>query len=502
MYRFFAFMIIFATVTTHVAAQHKASGSSTNAAPFYPGTPAEEHISADALAKIFPYVHDQEVNLHSLLLIRDKKIVLDAYFYPYRNGLRHDMASCTKSVTGLLIGIAMDHGFIRDENQLVRTYFPEIKTYSKNFQTLTIKDLLTMTSGLECGFDNEDKLFARLFQSNNWPAFIFNIPSITEPGKQFSYCSCNFQLLAEILYRATKLTPGQFADKYLFKPLGIAGYYWDKNEQGVNHGWGDLNLKPIDLAKIGQLLMNQGKWNNKQVISAGYIKKATAIQVPFSDNKGYGYGFWIDNDHAFNAVGRGGQRLYVDRLHKVIIVATGGGYDWDEKGGLSDLLSASFKLKDNDVKQALDTLIARTQLAAKQVHITAPNFVDQPEQSFFNKEIRFSQNRLGIKNARIVVGKDTTFNLTWNDGRIVVYPLGLGSQYHFYNDPTSGHVFAVRGYWKANADFQIDFNTLTKINRFLMDFKLAQHQPEVYITEDTKSVNEKIPVEIVGGESR
>ncbi len=503
MYRFFTFVMLFSAIVNQAAAQQKkAVVNNANAGPFHAGTPAEEHISAEALAKIFPYVEGREVNLHSLLLISNNKIVLDTYFYPYSKGLKHDMASCTKSVTGLLIGIAIDHGFIRDEHQLVRSYFPEIKTYSKNFQTLTIKDLLTMRSGLDCGFDNEDKLFARLFKTDNWPAFIFNIPSITVPGKQFSYCSCNFQLLTEILYRATKMPPEQFADKYLFKPLAISEFYWEKNDQGINHGWGDLNLQPIDLAKIGLLLMNQGKWNNTQVISAGYIKKATARQVLFSDNKGYGYGFWVDNDHAFNAVGRGGQRLYVDRLHKVIIVATGGGYNWDEKGGLSDLLSASFKLKDSKIPQALDTLILRTKRAETQVHITAPNYQDQPERHFFNKEITFSPNRLGIKNARIVVGSDTALHLTWNHGHTIVYPLGLGAQYHFYTDPVSGHVFALRGYWKTNADFQIDFNTLTRINRYLMDFRLAQDQPEVDITEDTQSVNEKIPVEIIGDGSR
>ncbi|MFB6456686.1 serine hydrolase domain-containing protein [Chitinophaga sp. Hz27] len=483
-------IIILAIFTGQAFSQQK-----ENIDPFTTATPAEENISAAALAKIFPYVQSKEVNLHSLLLISNQKIILDAYFYPFRAGLRHDMASCTKSMTSLLVGIAIDHHFIPDENQLVRKYFPEIKTYSKNFQTMTIKNLLTMTSGLACGFSNEDSLFVGLYQSPNWPAYIFNIPSITEPGKTFSYCSCNYQLLAEILYRATKLSPGQFADKYLFQPLGISNVYWEKNSQGINHGWGDLALTPYDVAKVGLLLVNKGRWNHLQVISEAYINKATGNQVPFSGEKGYGYGFWIDNDHAFNLVGRGGQRLYVDRRHKVIIVATGGGYNWDEKNGISDLLGPAFFSQAGNTAQALDTLLARTQQAAHHTSIAAPDYTSQPSGNFFNKEIRFAPNRLGIKSARINIGPDTTFIITWAKGNTVAYPLGLGPQYHFYTDPASGHVFALRGYWKNNTDFQIDFNTLTKINRLLLDFKLSQDQPEVDISEDTQSVNEKIPVD-------
>ena len=130
----------------------------------------------------------------------------------------------------------------------------------------------------------------------------------------------------------------------------------------VNYGWGDLALNPYDMAKIGRLLLNNGKWNGVQLISADYIKKSTSIQIPFSDHKGYGYGFWVDNDHSFNAVGRGGQRIHVDRLYNAIVVATGGGYDWDEKEGISDLIGSSVHLdalsKNQPASDSLKVAIA------------------------------------------------------------------------------------------------------------------------------------------------
>ena len=122
---------------------------------FKSAVPEDEGFSSEKLSLIFPYVKKYTANVHSLMIIRHDKIILNAYFYPYYKGLQHDIASCTKSIISILIGIAIDKGFINDENELVKSYFPEIKSYSRNFETLTIKDLLTMTSGLNCDFGND-----------------------------------------------------------------------------------------------------------------------------------------------------------------------------------------------------------------------------------------------------------------------------------------------------------------------------------------------------------
>lgn len=417
------YLILIFVCAEHVFSQSQNIKTRDKFSAFQTGEPEEEGFSSKKLSAIFPYVRDQQVNVHSLMIIRGDKIIFDASFYPYTKGLQHDIASCTKSITSLLIGIAIDKGFIRDENELVKNYFPEIKSYSKNFQTLTIKDLLTMTSGLDCGGDNEETLFTGLFKASDWPAYIFNIPSTNTPGKQFSYCSCNFYLLAEILYRSTKLSPEKFADKYLFKPIGIKNFYWTKNNKGVNYGWGDLALKPNDMAKIGRLLLNNGKWNGAQIISSDYVKKATSMQITFNDHKGYGYGFWIDNDHAFNAVGRGGQRIYVDRLHNVIIVATGGGYDWDEKGGLSDIIGSSFHPDAlNKNQPASDSLKAAISNAAKMGGILpVESFAGARQDVLFDRALIFEKNSLNISTARIITSgyPDTVFSITYLSGKVI-----------------------------------------------------------------------------------
>lgn len=465
---------------------------------FQTGNPEKGGFSSPVLLELFPYVRNQQVNIHSLMIIRDDKVLFDACFYPYARGMQHDIASCTKSVTSLLIGIAIDKGFIRDENELVRKYFPEIKSYSPNFETLTIKDLLTMSSGLDCRSNNEDALFAQLFKVSDWPAFIFHIPSISTPGKKFSYCSCNYYLLAEILFRATKQAPEKFADKYLFKPLDITHFYWTKNDKGINYGWGDLALKPHDMARIGRLLLNDGVWNGTRVISETYIRKATSIHIPLDGDEGYGYGFWVDNAHSFNAVGRGGQRIHVDRLYNAVVVAIGGGYNWDEKGGIDDIIGRSVHrnaLPEN--RPAADSLQKAIAFAEKVESILpVKNTAANQEKILFNRQLIFEKNSLNISTARFltVTGKDMVFRVTDPSGKKVDYPLPVGTAYRYFTDPFSKHIYAFRGYWKAPDEFLVDFNTLTKINKNSIGFKLKDKEIQVTIQEETQKINDTVRV--------
>lgn len=468
--------------------------------------PEDEGFSSKGLSDIFTYVKEKKANIHSLLIIRNKKIVFDAYFYPFRSDLRHDLASCTKSITSILIGIAIDKGYIKSEDQLVASFFPEIKLTDKGFETLSIKDLLTMTSGFDCGFSNEDSLFNELFPSNDWPKFIFDIPFVAAPGQQFSYCSCNYYLLGEIIYRATGLSPEDFAKKYLFNDLGIKSVYWSKNNKGINYGWGDLALKPHDLAKIGQLLLDGGRWNNKSIISADWIKKAKSMNSVFSNGNGYGYGFWIDKDHAYNAEGRGTQRIHIDSIHNAIVIVTAGGLDEDVKEGIGDLIGHSLhadkKLKSDPV--AFNSLKKMENQAAKTL-IDSPGYISNATEKgkLFNKAIIFPKNSLAIKSAEIIWKKGNLFLMLKQIGeQTVIYPLGIGAAYKFYQDAGSGHLYALRGYWKADNEFEIEFNMLSKINKYLIDFKIGDNGNEVSIKERTHRINEVIPVSFARSSSR
>ncbi|WP_212005142.1 serine hydrolase [Chitinophaga sp. HK235] len=465
--------------------------------------PEDEGFSSKGLSDIFTYVKEKKVNIHSLLIVRNKKIVFDACFYPFRSNLRHDIASCTKSITSILIGIAIDKGYIKNEDQLVSFFFPEIKLTGKGFATLSIKDLLTMKSGFDCGSSNEDSLFNELFPSNNWPEFIFDIPFVDNPGQQFSYCSCNYYLLAEIIHRATGLSPEDFARKYLFNDLGIKSIYWSKNKKGINYGWGDLALEPHDLAKIGQLLLDDGKWNNKPIISSDWVKKVKSKNTAFSNGNGYGYGFWIDKDkeHAYNAEGRGWQKIHIDSLNNAIVVITAGGVNEEEKERIGDIIGNALhldeKLKSDPV--AFNSL-KKMELQAATAVIDSPAYISIASEKgkLFNKTIIFPKNSLAIKSAEIIWKKgNLSLMLKQTGEQTVIYPLGIGTAYKFYQDARSGHLYALRGYWKATNEFEIEFNMLSKINKYLIDFKIGDNGNEVLIKEGTHNINEVFPVSIM-----
>ncbi|NML39968.1 serine hydrolase [Chitinophaga sp. G-6-1-13] len=460
--------------------------------------PEEVGFSSKGLSNIFTYVKENNINIHSLLIIRNKKIVFDACFYPFRSDLRHDIASCTKSVTSLLIGIAIDKGYIKGEDQLVASFFPEIKLTGKGFETLSIKDLLTMKSGFDCGFSNEDSLFHELFPSNNWPKFIFDVPFVTNPGQQFSYCSCNYYLLSEIIYRATRLSPEDFAKKYLFDDLGITSIYWSKNKQGINYGWGDLALKPHDMAKIGQLLLDGGQWNNKTIISAAWLKKAKTMNTVFPNENGYGYGFWIDKNHAYNAEGRGWQKIRVDSGHNAVVIITGGGVNEEDKERIGDIIGKSLHV---DEKLEPDPVaynnLKKLELQAEKADVDSPGNISigGEKGKLFNKTIIFPKNSLAIESAEIIWKKGSLSLMLKQVGeQTVIYPLGMGTAYKFYQDAGSGHLYALRGYWKPSNEFEIEFNLLSKINKYLIDFKIGDHGNVVSIKEGTHKIDEVFPV--------
>ena len=495
-----AWLLISLLFKTALGISQKAPAPVIPEEAFSAATPEEEGFSSKGLSEIFTYVKEKKPNIHSLLVIRNKKIVLDAYFYPFRAGLRHDIASCTKSVTSLLIDIAIDKGYLKSEDQLVSSFFPELKLTGKEFESLSIKDLLTMKSGLNCGWSNEDSLFNDLFPSDNWPKFIFNIPFVAVPGQQFSYCSCNYYLLAEIIYRATGLAPEDFAKKYLFNELGITSVYWSKNKQGINYGWGDLCLQPHDLGKIGQLLLDGGKWNNKTILSAEWVKKAKTMNTVFPNGNGYGYGFWIDKDHAFNMEGRGTQRLHIDSIHHAIVVVTGGGLSDEDKEGIGHLIGYAIH-SDKALRSDPEgfNVLKKMERQAATTMIDTPRYISDGSEKdkLFNRTILFPKNSLGIKSAEIRWEKgDLSFVLKQAGEQTVVYPLGQDAAYKFYQDAGSGHLYALRGYWKAGNEFEIEWNMLSRINKYLIDFKIGDNGNEVSIKEGTHRINEAFPVTI------
>jgi len=275
-------------------------------------------------------------NVESIIVFSDGKLKFEKYYNGNKRDSLHLIQSQTKSIMALLMGIAIDKGFVENENVPVKFYFPEYFSNGDKLKSgVTIRDLLTMTAGFAweemIPFDDPNNDNANMFESGNWLQYSLSRPMATEPFKEFKYNSGCPMIVAGIIEKATKMKLDDFADKYLFGPLKINRYTWLKDRAGFCHAGGGLSMLPADVVKIGILVSNNGKWDSKQVVTEEWIRKVTISYISTSfDTSGYGYFWWIrdmrirENKTIMmaSAEGAGGQKLYVFPDYKLIIAFT------------------------------------------------------------------------------------------------------------------------------------------------------------------------------------
>jgi len=298
-------------------------------------TPEEQGWDSVKLAEGLLAMREQEIDIHSLLLIRDGRLFLDAYFYPYDGRSLHELASVTKSVMTTLIGIAAEQGKLDLDDPILK-YFPdrEIANLDSKKEKITVRHLASMSSGLECTSEGDEKTLQEMKLSPDWVQFTLDRKVVYEPGTHFEYCSPAIHLLSPILQKATGMTALDFGKKYLFEPLGIRDIEWQVDPQGYMRGSEGIYLHDQDAAKLGYLWLNQGAWEGVQIVPAEWVKEAASVQmdIPGEDEDDYGYGWWISPGEpaSYSMIGRGGQRVLVLPEWDMIVATTGGGSDFDE----------------------------------------------------------------------------------------------------------------------------------------------------------------------------
>ena len=277
-------------------------------------------------------------NVHSILIIKDGKLVFEEYFYEHNINKLHELRSATKSFISALTGIAIDKGFIKSKNETVLSYFPEytIENNSDSKEKITIENLLTNQSGLDCDVSNPNSVGneTTMNNTNDWIKFTLNLPIIDSAGGKGMYCSGNPITLGRIIEKVTKQTLPEFAKQNLFHPLGIKNFVWNfKPDKSSVETFCQVYLTSRDMAKFGLLYLNNGIWNNNQVISKNWVeqslKKHSVVQ-----GVNYGYLWWnkyLDADgvryYSYGAQGNGGQKIYIWKEQNMVTVITGGNYN-------------------------------------------------------------------------------------------------------------------------------------------------------------------------------
>lgn len=264
---------------------------------------------------------------HSLLVYQNEELLVEAYFEPFHADSVHYQYSVTKSVTAILIGIAMDQGFIPDVDHNLLNFFPEyddIQNLDDRKQDITLHDVLTMRTGLVWDewtypYGDQRNDTYDLFGSPDMIKHMLDLPMNSEPGTRFTYNSGATMLLSGILSNTTGMSAEAFAATYLFSPLGIESWQWDQglNDDLTNTGWG-LHLKPLDMLKIGRLFLN----NDELVISNHWLQ---ACSGNYGNN--YGYQWWhFGPGDSISARGWGGQFIFINKEKNLVVVTTAGNF--------------------------------------------------------------------------------------------------------------------------------------------------------------------------------
>ncbi len=287
------------------------------------GAPEEVGISSEHISRFYNALcSEPSLDLQSVSIARRGVLISAGEFFPNKCDVLHVTHSLCKSVTCLAVGLLYDDGLLGEDERLC-DIFPEYTTPLTS-QNMTLYHLLTMSSGV---MFNETGAVT----DNNWVKSFLSSKRKFMPGKRFEYNSMNTYMLSATVCKKSGSSLSELLSDRLFKPMGINSFYWEKCPCGIEKGGWGLYMFPEDIMKLGQLVLQDGVWEGKRLISSEWLKKATSVQIKTPHISGvydYGYQMWVDPKHdevLFN--GMFGQNLHIFRRTKILVMTTGSNSD-------------------------------------------------------------------------------------------------------------------------------------------------------------------------------
>jgi len=295
-------------------------------------SPDEQGMDPSILYKVRDNINRDETCLHSLLVVRNGYLVFEEYYNGYDKYKKNAVQSVTKSIISALTGIAISEGYLESVDQKVIDIFPEYfeDNTDELKEKISIRHLLTMSAGLRWQQDGEIR--NQWLYSKDRHKYLIGLPMESEPGEVFNYSSGFAHLMSGIIAKAAGMSTEKLAEIYLFRHLGISDIQWGTDQNGYTLGNAGLFMTPRDMAKIGYLFLNDGSWEDKEIIPSEWVRESTEKQIDIgSDFAGYGYYWWINkinNHECFFARGYGGQYIIVIPDVDIVVVITS---RWDKE---------------------------------------------------------------------------------------------------------------------------------------------------------------------------
>ncbi len=308
-------------------------------------SPEEVQVNSTYLTQFWNYADQYLTSLNSLIIIKSGYLIFEKYYRGWDSTQAHELYSTTKSVTSALVGIAVDQGLFSVDDYVV-DFFPEYSfdNLDSRKQNMTVEHLLNMRSGLdwdEWSYDyfNVNNHYNQMLNSIDWVKNVLNRPMANDPGSTFEYCGGASHLLQAIITKSTNISSLEFANQFLFEPLGIDPGPWLSSPNNVVCGAHGLDLTPRDMAKFGYLFMHNGTWDGKEIISKDWVVNSTRIKPSYIYTSSgnpirYGYQWWVQDStfdyYMFYTSGLYGQRIHCfPELDLIFVTTSEVSYDWN-----------------------------------------------------------------------------------------------------------------------------------------------------------------------------
>lgn len=296
-------------------------------------TPESQDIASEDLEGMVKHIEDKKLAIHSVIIYKNGTIPFEEYFEPFNNEALHNLKSTSKGIISALTGIALEKGYINSIDESIFSYLSDYDVDTTGKSNISIRNLLTMTSGLEWVENNLNSMYT-FFVNKRIVKRVLAQPLVNEPGTTFNYNTGLTHLLSAIISEASGMSTLEFAQEYLFKPLEIENIQWDTDREGYYIGGSELFLTPRAMTKFGAMYLNDGEYQGRQIVPEDWVIESTTTQIEgssFGANIQYGFLWWlyIDNplftyledENRFLAMGARGQRIFIyPELDAVVVI--------------------------------------------------------------------------------------------------------------------------------------------------------------------------------------
>ena len=306
-------------------------------------SPESQGVSSEFFVDLIRKLSEnKDCNVHKLMFLRHGYVIAECAFEPYDPDMWHVSYSMCKSIVGMAIGILVDEGKLNIDDKISDIFSARLSPFGFLRKPLTVKNLLSMSSGVE--FSE-----AGAISGNDWRKSFLDSSFKFEPGMEFEYNSMNTYMLSAIITEITGLSCFDFCRKRIFEPLGIQRVFWESCPQSITKGGWGLFIRIEDMAKLGQLYLQKGKWDGKQIVSEEWVEASTSWQIETGkeDNGHYGYQLWINDDRpgSFAYNGMLGQNVFVYPDIDMVVVTNAGNSDIFQTSRMAVLIRDSMKSK-------------------------------------------------------------------------------------------------------------------------------------------------------------